>query len=299
MVRAMEIWVLLSVAAAAAQTLRFAVQKVLASASLSPAAATWARFFFSFPVVCLVVAFYLIGTQTTFPTLSTTFWIYAFTGGLSQILATICTVALFRHRVFAVGITLKKTEVMLTALVGLVILGDTLSLPGVAAIALGFVAVLLLSEPPEGGHMINRAIMLGLASGIFFAISAVAYRGATLEIDSTDTFLRSGLTLAIVVLWQTASLGLWLRLREPGQITATLIAWRQSALVGIFSLLGSWCWFAAFSLQSAAYVFAVGQIELILSLLVGMIWFRERLTQRELFGVVLLTVSILGVVLLG
>lgn len=147
--------------------------------------------------------------------------------------------------------------------------------------------------------MINRAIMLGLASGIFFAISAVAYRGATLEIDSTDTFLRSGLTLAIVVLWQTASLGLWLRLREPGQITATLIAWRQSALVGIFSLLGSWCWFAAFSLQSAAYVFAVGQIELILSLLVGMIWFRERLTQRELFGVVLLTVSILGVVLLG
>ena len=75
--------------------------------------------------------------------------------------------------------------------------------------------------------------------------------------------------------------------------------WRQSSLVGLFSLIGSWCWFAAFSLQSAAYVFAVGQVELLFSLIIGVVWFRERLTARELAGMVLLTASILGVVLLA
>lgn len=140
---------------------------------------------------------------------------------------------------------------------------------------------------------------LGLAAGLFFAISAVCYRGATLALEVEDVLLRSGLTLAVVSFWQTLALGAWLYLREPGQIRATVASWRTSALVGLFSLLGSWCWFAAFSLQSAAYVFAVGQVELIFSILVGVVWFRESLSLRELTGIGLLSVSILAIVLLA
>ena len=95
-------------------------------------------------------------------------------------------------------------------------------------------------------------------------------------------FLVAGITLAIVTLAQSIALGLWLWLREPGQITATLGSWRRSTLVGVFSLIGSWCWFAAFALQNAAYVFAVGQIELIFSLAVGVLLFREQPAAREL-----------------
>ena len=295
----METWIILSIAAAAAQTLRFALQKALTGLTLGPAAATWARFLWSFPVVAMVMAAYLATTDAEVPRLTTAFWVYALSGGITQILATICTVALFRHRAFAVGITFKKTEVMLTALVGLILLGDTISLFGAIAIVIGFLGVLLLSEPPEGGQVWNRGTALGLLSGIFFALSAVTYRGATLEIGADDLFLRSGVTLAIVTFWQTLALGAWLALREPGQIAATFGAWRTSALVGVFSLLGSWCWFAAFSLQSAAYVFAVGQVELIFSIFVGLIWFRERLGPREILGMALLTASILAVALTG
>jgi hypothetical protein len=59
-------------------------------------------------------------------------------GGMAQMLATACVVALFARRNFAVGITLKKTEVILTALIGLVVLGEGVSAPVVAAIAVGF-----------------------------------------------------------------------------------------------------------------------------------------------------------------
>ena len=295
----METWVLFAIVAAAAQTVRFAVQKVLAGGKLSAAGATWARFLFSAPLVAALAFAYARATGQALPVPTPAFWAYALAGGITQILATICTVSLFRLRAFAVGITFKKTEVMLTALAGLVILGDMVSFWGGLAIGLGFLGVLLLSDPPGGGSILNRASAIGLLSGVFFALSAVLYRGATLEVQTGDPILTGGATLAVVTLWQTVALGIWLWLREPGQIGATLRAWRQSALVGLFSLIGSWGWFAAFSLANAAYVFAVGQIELIFSLLIGWLWFRERVTLREIAGMGMLTVSILAVSILG
>ena len=295
----METWVLFAIVAAAAQTVRFAVQKVLAGGKLSAAGATWARFLFSAPLVAVLAVAYARGTGQALPVPTPAFWAYALAGGITQILATICTVSLFRLRAFAVGITFKKTEVMLTALAGLVILGDMVSFWGGLAIGVGFLGVLLLSDPPGGGSILNRASAIGLLSGVFFALSAVLYRGATLEVQTGDPVLTGGTTLAVVTLWQTVALGLWLWLREPGQMGATLKAWRQSALVGLFSLIGSWGWFAAFSLANAAYVFAVGQIELIFSLLIGWLWFRERVTIREIVGMGVLTVSILAVSFLG
>ncbi len=294
----MELWVAFSISAALAQTLRFALQKVLAGGSLSPAAATWARFLWSWPLALGLALAYGSATGATWPNLSGTFFAYGLAGGVFQILATICTVSLFRQRAFAVGITFKKTEVMLTALVGFVILGDVIPALGAAAIALGFVGVLLLSEPPSGGSVFNRAAGIGLLSGILFALSAVTYRGAALALDTGDPVLTGGITLAVVAAWQTAILALWLKWREPGQITATIKAWRPTLLVSLFSLVGSWSWFAAFSLMNAAYVFAVGQVELIFSLLIGWLWFGEKLTAREALGMGVLAASIIAIAVL-
>ncbi len=295
----MEPWVLFSVLAAAVQTIRFAVQKVLVGAALSPAAATWARVLWSWPLAAALAFAYGRATGADFPGLTPAFLVQAILGGTFQVLATICTVSLFSMRAFAVGITFKKTEVMLTALAGFVILGDAISGPGAAAIAFGFVGVLLLSDPPDGGSVFNRAAVLGILSGILFALSAVTYRGATLSLPSEDPVLKGGVTLAVVVLWQMSALGAWLWLKEPGQITATLAAWRRTSIVSFFSLVGSWSWFAAFSLMNAAYVFAVGQVELIFSALIGAFWFRETLKPRELLGISVLAASILVIVLLA
>ena len=59
------------------------------------------------------------------------------------------------------------------------------------------------------------------------------------------------------------------------------------------SMAGSFCWFLAFTLQTAAYVKAVGQVELVLSLLASVFFFGERSTPRELTGMGVLCVSIL------
>lgn len=298
----MFIWIFVSLAAASFQTVRFMLQKVLSSVSLSPAGATFSRFVYSAPFILALLFLYLRQSGQAVPSLTGQFWVYATIGGLAQILATVCVVALFKQRNFAVGITFKKTEVIQTALLGLVVLGDQMSLGAWGAILVGLTAVLILSKSPDGQgkwwqNLTNRASQLGLGSGILFAFSAVGYRGASLQLGDLDAALRAGITLAIVVCLQTTMMLCWLLLRDPNEIKRVWQARRVAIWVGLTSMGGSFCWFWAFSLQNAAYVKAVGQAELLLSLLASVLFFKEKITQREIVGMGLLVISILGLVL--
>ncbi|MDU8927134.1 DMT family transporter [Alisedimentitalea sp. MJ-SS2] len=298
----MMAWIFLSIAAAAFQTLRFMLQKTLSMGRLSAGGATLARFFYSAPFVATLAAGYWLWSGVEWPGYSRLFWTYALTGGLAQILATWCVVALFAHRNFAVGITFKKTEVIQTAIIGFIVLGDMVSSAGMVAILLGLVGVLVLSDGTGGGGLqrfFNRAAGLGLLSGLFFAVSAVGYRGATLEIGSEDPFLRAVLALAAVTVSQTIGLTVWLIWREPGEMGRVIAARRTAVWMGITGMAGSICWFTAFTLQNAAYVFVVGQIEVVFSIAASVLFFGEKIARKEYLGIGLLTFSILALVILG
>ncbi|KIC07759.1 membrane protein [Leisingera sp. ANG-M1] len=295
-------WIPVSIAAASFQTVRFMLQKVLSSVTLSPGGATFARFVYSLPFILAGLAAYLAVSGRELPQLGAVFWMFAAIGGTAQILATVCVVALFKQRNFAVGITFKKTEVIQTAIVGLAVLGDSVSLGGWMAILIGLTAVLVLSKAPDADgpwwrHLTNRASQLGLGSGVLFAFSAVSYRGASLQLGDLEPAFRAAVTLAAVVSLQTLFMLAWLGLRDRGEIARVWAARRVAIWVGLTSLGGSFCWFWAFSLQNAAYVKAVGQVELLLSLLASVLFFKEKVTGREIAGMGLLVVSILALVL--
>ncbi len=298
----MSLWIPVTIAAAAFQTVRFMLQKSLSSVKLSAAGATFARFAYSIPIALLALVIALLVTGFDIPALTPRFWLFAVIGGTSQILATICVVALFKQRNFAVGITFKKTEVIQTAIVGFLILGDQVSAGALGAIVLGLVAVLVLSKSPGGDgawwqHLTNRASRLGLGSGVLFAFSSVTYRGASLELGDVDAWFRALVTLAAVVTFQFLSMGLWLLWRDRAELRAVWETRRTGVFVGLTSICGSFCWFLAFTLQNAAYVKALGQVELILSLLASILFFRETITRREIAGITLLGLSILALVL--
>ena len=147
-----DLWILVTLAAAVFQTGRFMLQKYLATATLSAAGATFSRFLYSAPFILLGLVAYLALSATPLPPLGPGFWAHGVVGGTAQILATVCVVLLFKQRNFAVGITFKKTEVILTVLVGWIILGEGVSATGFAAIALGVVGLFLLSggQRPRG-----------------------------------------------------------------------------------------------------------------------------------------------------
>ncbi|MFQ5439516.1 MAG: EamA family transporter, partial [Paracoccaceae bacterium] len=133
---------------------------------------------------------------------------------------------------------------------------------------------------------------LGLASGALFGVSAVGYRGASLALVGGDFLLRAAATLAFVTLFQTLLMSIYLIAREPGQIRAVLVSWRVTGLVGLTGTVGSFCWFSAFTLQNAAYVKALGQIELVFTFMASYLVFGERSKGRELAGIALVVISI-------
>ncbi|WP_411890688.1 DMT family transporter [Yoonia sp. SDW83-1] len=298
----MELWIPITMAAAFAQSLRFMLQKHLKATQLSTAGATFARFIYSSPLVAVIAIVYANTSGQGAPQIPPAFWPYMLAGGTSQILATMCVVALFAHRNFAVGITFKKTEVLLSAAVGFLVLGDVFSWPAIGAMCLGLAGVLLLSDPPDGvgawhRRIFNRATALGLGAGMLFAISGNGYRGASLSLGDGDFFYRAIVTLAFVTAFQTVAMAGWLAWRERGQISLVLRVWRVAGLVGLTSMVGSICWFMAYTLQNAAYVNAVGQVELVFSLIIGAFVFGERIDRREWQGLLLLTASIVMLVL--
>tara|TARA_B100000674_G_scaffold109891_1_gene81243 strand:+ start:3697 stop:4620 length:924 start_codon:yes stop_codon:yes gene_type:complete len=297
-----DLWIIATLCAATFQTIRFTLQKILADGNLSPLGATYSRFIFAAPLILLFSIFFLATTDVSLPNLEGQFLLFAVSGGLAQILATVCVILVFKSRNFAVGITLKKTEVILTAFVGLILIGEGVSIVSMSLICLGGLGVFFLSKKVSevdrsNLSLLNKSAVYGLLSGLLFAISAVCYRSATLSVVSDLVYLRSGFTLLIVILSQSFVMTIWLALFEPGQIKLVWIERKKGFWVGATSLAGSFCWFTAFTLQNAAYVKAVGQIELIFSLLITTLFFKERILNREVLGMLLIGISALGLIL--
>lgn len=298
----MDAWIPITIAAAGVQTLRFLLQRHLKLTRLSTAGATFARFIYSAPAVAVIVWLYSRASGQSLPHPSASFFAFALSGGLAQILATMCVIALFARRNFAVGLNLQKSSAILSAFAGWLILDEAIPAAATGAILLGFAGVVLLSDTAVKGarlsRLFNRTAGLGLAAGALFAISAVGYRGASLSLDTGNAFLRAGTTLAVVTTSQMMAMALWLRWKEPGQVGAVLGAWRVAGLVGLTSMVGSFCWFTAYALQNAAYVNAVGQIELVFGLVASVLFLREKVTGREVLGMALLMAAILWLIAL-
>jgi drug/metabolite transporter (DMT)-like permease len=295
----MEIWIPITIAAAFLQNLRSVLQKRLKD-TLSTWGVTSARFVYAAPLACLLLVGLLARTGQSAPPLNSTFITSAILGGIAQILATGLLIHLFSYKNFTVATAFTKTEPVQTALFGIVLLGDRLSLPVALAILVSLVGVILISIPADPAarrRFLDRKALIGIASGGLFGLSAVAYRGASLSLVEGDVLLRALTTLAFVTAFQALGVLAYLRLREPGEVGRLLRSWRSAGWVGLVGMLGSLAWFTAFTLQNAAHVRALGQIEVVFMIGASILFFKERTSAREIIGVLLVSAGILGLVL--
>ena len=294
----MELWIPVTLAAAFMQNLRSALQKHL-KGSLSTSGATYCRFVYAVPLALAYVTLLGEGLGFEWPVPNPRFAVFAVVGGLTQITATALLVYLFSLRNFAVGTTYSKTETVQAAVFGVVILGERISLAAAFAICISLAGVMLISIARSRLTLRNlllgwtgRAAFIGVLSGTFFGLSAVAYRAASLSLGGEGFLMQAAFTLACVVVFQTAVMTVWIRLREPGELTRVIRGWRIASLVGVSGMLGSAAWFTAMTLENAAYVRAVGQVELVFTFIASYYFFRERSTAPELAGIVLIVAGI-------
>lgn len=289
----MELWVLIAIGAAFFQNVRSSLQKYL-KGQLTTTGATFSRFIFAAPLIVGVLAALVLVGGYALPAPNARFAGFMMLGGVSQITATALLVHLFGLRNFAVGTTFSKTETIQAALFGVIVLSDAITPMAVVALLVSLVGVAMISSINGlRGGIFNRGALIGIASGTAFAVSGISYRGASLSLGGGDFLIRATFTLACVLVFQTLIMAAWLSWKDSAQIGRVLKSWRVSVWVGLAGGLASLGWFSAMTLQNAAYVKAVGQVELLFTFAVSVLIFRERSSGREVGGILLVSLGIL------
>ena len=297
------LWIPLTFAAAFFQNMRSAIQRHLKS-ELTDLGAASVRFLYAVPFALVwLLGLVWIG-QFSLPAIHGEFLVWVLGGSISQIIFTVLLMWLFSLSNFTVGTALSKTEVVQVILLEALLLQAELSIQGLIAIVIAFIGVVVMtvgkSRTTIGSALSGlgqKTTVVGLFCGLTLGLSSVLFRGAALSLDDGGLLIRSAFTLAVATTIQSLILWVLLTMRQPGQLGKTLTHWRICTLVGFAGWAASICWFMAFTLTQAAYVRALGQVELIFTFIASVFIFREKVTGTEITGVLLLISAIVFLIL--
>ena len=268
----MEIWIIITVIAATTQTLRSAGQKKMKSL-LGDFGASYIRFSYALPFAALWLWLWMQSTEQSLPQTTQMFWMWVSIGGLMQVIFTVLLITLFNHRNFAAGTAFSKTEVLQAAIFEALIIGEIVNFQVGLAIAIGVLAILMLSfHKSDAGlsglftSLCSKQSLIGLAAGAFLGLSTVSFRAATDSLATGDIVLRASMSAATSTLLQTIFMGSIMFFMAKRQLFLSVTNWRSAWPVGLFGAITTACWFTAFSLENVASVRALGQVELLITL---------------------------------
>ncbi|MEC9243777.1 MAG: EamA family transporter [Pseudomonadota bacterium] len=300
----MELWIPITIAAAFLQNLRSVGQKHLKGV-MGTTGATFVRFGFGMPFVLVLWLLLHSAAGYDLPEIHGTFLAWTLLGGLGQISAQFLLIYLFSFRNFAVGTAYSRTEPAQAAIFGLVLLGEMAGFGALIAIAVTVIGVMLISVarvPMSWGNLfrslVSRTALIGLASGTLFGVTAVAYRAASLSLGGPNYLMQATTTLAVTITFQTVIMLAWMLWRDRAEVGRIAKAWKPSLFVGFVGAAASLGWFTAMTLQQAAVVKALAQIEMIFTFASSVFFFREHINRTEVAGCLLIVAGIVLLVLL-
>jgi len=301
----MELWIPITIAAAFLQNLRSTAQKHLKGV-MGTTGATFVRFGFGLPFAALFLLALHHLWALPFPSPGAIFALWVIVGALTQIGATFLLIHLFSFRNFAVGTAYSRTEPAQAAIFGLVFLGESAGAGGLIAIAITVIGVMLISVSQVTMNwrnlavsLVSRNALIGLASGTLFGMAAVAYRAASLSLGGPNFMMQAATTLFFTILLQTFVMLAWMLWRDPMELRRIAAAWKPSLFTGFVGASASFGWFAAMTLQQAAIVKALAQIEMIFAFASSVFFFRERINRIEVTGCLLIVAGIVALVAFG
>ena len=291
-----EIWIPITIFAAFSQNLRSIYQKKLQK-NISNISSTYTRFLFGLPFVFIYFLFLYNYSNTTFlvSNINLQFIFYCLIGGISQIIATFLLLKIFMTNNFSVATAYSKTEPIQAAFFGFILLSDPISFIGFIGIVIGLIGIMITSIKKVNLtiNFFNLSVFYGLLSGSLFGLAAVLFRGASHSLFSIDYILTSSFTLLIAIGIQTLILTIYILIKDIKQFYLLYLNWKDSLIVGFFGAFASIGWFYAMSVQNVAYVRALGQIELIFTILASIFYFKEKIIKTEILGILITLTGIL------
>lgn len=289
-----HLWIALAILGALLQAVRTAAQRQLLGA-MTVLATTYVRSLLGLPVMLVWLALVASTEELRVPAMSATYLAFTLAGAIAQVVATLFLVSMFRLRNFAIGTMLTKADVVTTALIGSLFFSEVLSLGGMAALLVVLAGMVLLSlarltvKGTDGetalGLLTGEASRVAILCALSFSMSYLCFREAALNISGGTFVWRAAWTVALATTMQTVLVGLWMWRTEPASFAAIWPNKGLATFIGATSAVGSIAWFTAFALQNASYVRAVGQIEVVFTVLISALYFRERILPLEYAGI--------------
>ncbi|OBT15535.1 multidrug transporter [Vibrio sp. UCD-FRSSP16_10] len=282
-------WILFTFLAAFSQAWRNAFQSQL-SKTLNVAGVTLARFLWASPLALI----YLIGLYQWQPTDMPTFtghsWFFLIGASIMQIIATALMVVLFKQKNFAIGAGLAKSEAPVSAFLGVLFFGTSLTLFGWIGVLVGGIAVLILSCPQGARGISLNTAALGLACSTSFALTSLWVREASLSLSLPFPH-RAAWVLFIVIFLQTIMLTSYLLIKDRDTLKQMLSKPKLVVMTSVASFIGSFGWFSAMSLQAVPYVKTLGQVEILFTMLVSYFYLKESIPKKDMFALILVAIA--------
>lgn len=292
-------WIVVTLAAACFQIARTSEQHRLRQI-LGVAEAGYVRFVFAFPMAA-VAAVVWFATAGSLPTPGLEFAAWTFAAGVMQILGTMALLQSFRLRDFAVGTIYSKTEVLFVSAASAILLGESIGWLGWVGAVICLSGVMWLASNGEVDKVVSAgldpAAWFGIGAALSFGVTAVAIRAASSSLDGCSLD-RAALTVTTILGIQTIVQGAGLAVSPNSSVVRVLRAWRRALTVAALSLLGSAAWAFAITLENAAKVRTLGQVEIVLAFALGIVVHGERHRRGEFIaagatiaGIVLIVVA--------
>ena len=289
----MEPWIIFTLLAVIMQSVRTAAQKQITQ-EISVQSATLVRFLFGIKFAALYFFLTMWIFQPINFELNIKFIISGALASVSQVLATVFLIKALTLKNFAVGTALAKTEALLTAVLGSIFFSAYLNPMGYLSILFGVCGLLIASnwDVTLKDLSDNQSIRYGFGAGLGFALASLWIRDASLSLEIPGIVSAAAVLLYMVILQSLICL-VWISVKEPEQFMLIQKNLKSSLFIGFTGVLGSIGWFTAMSLQNAALVKTLGQIEFIASLLITYLYFNEKISTREYLGIAFIAFSLL------
>jgi drug/metabolite transporter (DMT)-like permease len=282
-------WILFTLLAAFSQSWRNAFQSRL-SKEMNVIGVTLSRFLWAGPLAALYLFTLYSYNPVSIPTFTSYSYLYIIGASIMQIVATGLMVVLFKQKNFAIGAGLAKSEAPVAAFLGVLFFGTSLSLLGWAGVAVGAIAVFMLSCPNGIKSISLKTALIGLACSTSFALTSLWVREASLTIDLPFPH-RAAWVLFLVILLQTILLVGYMLAKDRKTLKAMFTKPKLVVMTSIASFIGSLGWFSAMSLQTVPLVKTLGQVEVFFTMLISLFWLKEGIKRKDMLALLLIAMA--------
>lgn len=291
-----QLWVVATLLGSAGQVLRNIAQSGL-TGRIGTLGATQVRFLYGLPFAALFLLVVHVVSGEAVPALTwRTVWITGI-GALAQIGGTATMLSLMRRRSFAITTAWLKTEPVLIAVFGVLILHETLSPLGLLGICVATAGVILTVRGGVGATMRPGrgdlgAVAAGLGAAALFGMAAIGFRAGILSQPSGSFLMRATATLVLSLVIQSAVLALWMLAFDRKALLGSFGVLRGSLAAGFLGAAASEFWFIGFSLTTAANVRTLALVEVIFAQAIGTYWLGQKVAPRQLAGMAVIVVGV-------